>query len=182
MKIWPIEKFKCLIELILNRYDCDIFLIGGKADFEYNNILLNMIANSNNIRNVAGKFSIEETIDLMINSDILIGNDGFPLHLAALCNIPIVGIFSYKNPIGCWDPIIASKMITIRSYATCKECYLEECDNPVCVKYISVNSIIRSIDKILESPSISSIEIQNIGNNLNRDFLQPNFLNKNNII
>lgn len=161
MKIWPSEKYVNLINKIIETYNPDIFLIGGKDDYEYNQTIKNHFLKNDKIQNIAGTLSVKHTIELMLRSEVFIGNDGFPMHLAAIANLPIIGIFTYKNPLGCWDPIIVDKMITVRTDTKCKLCYLAECDNPICILKTSEEIIFNKLQKLL----LSNVPIKEINVN-----------------
>lgn len=151
MKIWSIENYRELIENILKLYDVQILIVGSQEDYLYNEKLKDSFQENENVVNIAGKYNIAETINIFKEVDVLIGNDGFPLHLAALANTPILGIYTYKNPIGCWDPIISDKIVTIRTLVTCKECYKSECGNPVCITNIFVTDVLEQFEYILKN-------------------------------
>ena len=141
MKIWPSEKYIATLKELIKLY---------KDDRDYNQAIIDKLESNVNLENLAGKLSVMETYALFKEIDLFIGNDGFPLHIAGLANTPIVSIFSYKNPLGWWDPVISDKMITIRADVSCKLCYLSTCDNPVCVKEVSVESVIEAIETIIK--------------------------------
>jgi ADP-heptose:LPS heptosyltransferase len=154
MKIWGKDKYIYLISNLLNKYqNVYIYLIGGKEDEEYNKEILDIFLGNGNVVNLAGTLNIKDTLIFLNEVDLFIGNDGFPMHLAAIANVPIIGLFTYKNPIGCWDPIIASKMITIRANVSCKECLLEHCHNPVCLTKVNVNEVMDSVEQLFNTNS-----------------------------
>jgi heptosyltransferase-2 len=152
MKIWGKQKYIDLIQTLLGKYDnVSIYLIGGKEDEEYNKGIIDIFSGNASIVNIAGKLDIVSTLAFLHGTDLFIGNDGFPMHLAAIANVPIIGLFTYKNPIGCWDPIITNKMITIRVNVSCKECFLADCNNPVCLTKITVNDVMNGVEQLLNS-------------------------------
>jgi hypothetical protein len=151
MKIWPRENYIDLIKRILERYKCSIFLVGGKEDVEYNETITREFS-ENEVKNVAGSLSVRETILFLSRASALIGNDGAPLHMAALANTPIVGLFSYKAPVGMWDPLIVDRLATLRMDVDCKDCGKVYCEDPKCIKAISIAHV---LDKLVELISSS---------------------------
>lgn len=149
MKIWPSEKYVATLKVLISIYNPTLLFIGAKDDWNYNQAVIDKLDNIANVENLAGKLTVTETYALFKEIDLFIGNDGFPLHIAGLANTPIVSIFSYKNPLGWWDPVISDKMITIRANTSCKLCYLSTCDNPVCVKEVTVESVIEAIETLI---------------------------------
>ena len=52
-----------------------------------------------NVLNLVGKLNYVNMIGIASECQIAVGNDTGPLHLAALCGIPTVGIFDYIQPV-----------------------------------------------------------------------------------
>lgn len=173
MKIWSKEKYIDLIHNLLKQYKVKIYLVGSKEDREYNEKILDLFSNINDdIINLAGTLDIKNTLAFFKEIDLFIGNDGFPMHLAAMANSPIIGLFTYKNPLGCWDPIISNKMITIRTDVSCKLCYLSECKNPVCITETKVENVLEAIDTILKDKNyIHEIKVILPNRTLNKNIL-----------
>ncbi len=149
MKIWPIDNYTKVINEIANKFDADFFLIGASEDFVYNELLLNNISKQINVVNLAGKLDIPSSISFLSNIDLLISNDGAPIHMAALVDISIVGLYTSKEPPGTWDPVLSSNYIVIRTDVMCKNCFKENCINPICLHYISPSVVINACEDLL---------------------------------
>ena len=170
MKIWGKENYIVLLNKIIDIHNPTIYFIGGSEDKAYNDSIIIQLENSYKVINLAGKSSVADTLGCLRRTDLFIGNDGFPMHLAAIANIPIVAIFSYKNPLGCWDPIISDRIITIRTDVSCKLCYLSECENPVCVTQTKVKDVFDSVETILSTKNnIHEIKVIFPNKILNKD-------------
>lgn len=150
MKIWPLKNYVDLIRELLSLYDPVIYLVGAKEDRGYNQTLMDGI-DSSQMFNLAGELSIRESMLFLTKMDIMIGNDGAPLHMAALAKTPIVGLYTYKAPVGMWDPMLTDSMITLRKDVECRECYKEECADPHCLTYISVENVLCEVKRSLEA-------------------------------
>lgn len=151
MKIWPQRNFLSLITSLHDEFEVDFFLVGGKEDEQYNRDIINQLSGTVSIQNLAGKYDIRDTINFLSGMDLLIGNDGAPLHFGALVNTPLIGLYTYKEPIGSWDPILSDAFITYRVDVSCKHCFKEHCPNPVCLKYISEKSVIEAAVELLKN-------------------------------
>ncbi len=150
MKIWPIKNYIKVLESLFNKYNAEFFLIGSSEDYHYNQLLLNNLNKEINIRNIAGELDISKTISFLSNVDLLLTNDGAPVHMASLVNTPIVGLYTYKEPIGSWDPILSKKYIIIRTEVLCKNCFNDNCINPICLQYIPASIVINACEDILD--------------------------------
>lgn len=150
MKIWDQNNFTQVILALDKKYKPSFILIGSKDDFQYNETLISKLPNDINISNIAGSISIRETLTLLSDINLLITNDGAPVHFASLLNLPTVAIYTYKEPIGAWDPFLSSQYIAIRTDVECKHCYKEFCSNPVCIKSIGIVEVLDSCIELLE--------------------------------
>ncbi len=61
-----------------------------------------------------GATSIRESIMLYGALDLVVGNDGAPIHLAALGGAPSLSVFCTKEVPGIWEPILAPASRSIR--------------------------------------------------------------------
>jgi ADP-heptose:LPS heptosyltransferase len=150
MKIWPIENFIKVIDSIAKIYNIDFYLIGSSEDYEYNQTLINNLSKDIKIQNLAGKLDIANTINFLSSVDLLLSNDGAPVHMGSLVNTPIVGLYTYKEPIGSWDPILSKKYVVIKTDVLCKNCFKDICINPICIKYIPASTVLKACQDLLE--------------------------------
>lgn len=149
MKIWTKENFYNIIIFLKKNYNAHIYLIGDIHDLSYNQNFIDKYK-LKDIDNIAGKLSIRETFLFLDNIDLLISNDGAPVHIAAYTKCSILGLYTYKEPLGTWGPYISKRYITIRKNVLCKECYLSECKHPICLIDIKPNEIEYAISLLLE--------------------------------
>lgn len=161
MKIWPKIRYESLIRELHARYAPVFYLIGSKDDETYNQSIIDSLQEVT-IFNIAGSLSVREMIFFLSKMDIVIGNDGAPLHMAALANAPIVGIYTYKAPLGMWDPVVSKRMTTIRKDIVCRECYRKECNDPDCIRSISVEDVMREVDSIFKTADNTFVTIKAI--------------------
>ena len=112
-KTWPIDNF---IELLIKfrknkKFSKSIFIIIGAIDEKKMKKLIN---NKNiNLLDLVGKIDLIEMYYLMQKSNLFIGNDSGLMHLAALADVPTVGLFG-PSDIRKYSPI-GSKTLAIKS-------------------------------------------------------------------
>jgi len=100
---WGLENWTKLLQLIFNKKERAIInIIGSVWDLEIANYLKKIQPNS--INNYCNKLSILESVEIIANSNVYIGHDSGPMHLATLTDTPIVVLFSHKNKPGIWYP------------------------------------------------------------------------------
>ena len=94
-KRYPKEYFSELIKSLAAKNE-KVVLIGSEND----NLLCNEIANNlnDNVKNLAGEFSVTETIQLLRNAKLLITNDSAPTHMGMCADIPVLTIYCSTVP------------------------------------------------------------------------------------
>ena len=88
----PLHKLKELCSLI----NFPIVLLGGKDDAEVGNEIA--LIDSIKIYNACGKFSLNESADLMRKSTLVVTHDTGLMHIAAALNKPIISIWGNTVP------------------------------------------------------------------------------------
>ena len=143
IKKWPIESFSNIVQDIFNKTNYQILLVGAKGDFDYNEDLKEQLPNyySSRVINIAGKFAVDQFIELSKKAVFFIGNDGGPMHMAALGGTPVLALFSYKEEDGLWDPLIAQQYVTFHADVACKVCNKLICQNNLCLKNINTDTV-----------------------------------------
>jgi heptosyltransferase II len=100
--------------------------------------------------NRIGQTTIEQLIDELRECRLLLTNDTGTMHLAALLNVPIVGIFGSTEP-GLTGPL-GNGHIILRHHVECSPCFLREC--PIdfrCMKAVSVQEVTDAVLSILRA-------------------------------
>ena len=92
-KNWPLEKFKELFT-ILDKKNIVFLLLGTKEEYRETN---QYIKNCENIINLMSKLSLFETYEIIKRSDIFLGLDSGPLHMAKYTDTPLIAIFGNEN-------------------------------------------------------------------------------------
>ena len=90
-KRWPVEKYMKLAEDLNKNKPCKFYLAGGKNDEE----LFKKFSNSSIVNNCISfkNLSILDTLPIIKNCDLYIGNDTGWLHIASALNRKCVAIF-----------------------------------------------------------------------------------------
>jgi len=153
MKIWATKEFFTAIEYLKKAYNADIYLIGGEEDYEYNQHVISCFK-LENVINIAGKFSLRETFIFFNQLNLLVSNDGAPIHIAAYTKCPILGIYTFKEELGTWEPYVSNNYIVHRKNVSCKHCHLENCNMPICIQGIRFEHIKNSLEILLSNQNI----------------------------
>ena len=123
-KRWKTQKFALLSNLLIDKFNAKIVLIGGKKDIKLCNFIENHIHSTSNSQtpklpnslNLAGKLSLRQSATVIKHCDLFIGNASGPTYIASALGTPVVGIFGPDNPknfgpLGKNVQVVTSKLI-----------------------------------------------------------------------
>ncbi len=153
-KKWPAYKFVKLINLIYEKYHIPVILIGTKKEKEYITLNIESKLNQLAVINLAGKTTLEELMNLIKNSDLLITNDSGPMHIAAAFDINIISFFGPTTKELGFFPY-SKKALVLEKNLPCRPCSLhgsERCprNHFLCMKLIKVDEVLKTVEKILK--------------------------------
>src|SRR3989344_946400 len=92
-KNWPLSNFIRLFR-DFEKEKIIFILLGTTKEKEITNLYL---GNCKNILNLMGKLSLIETYELIKQSDLFLGLDSGPLHIAKFTDTPLIAIFGNEN-------------------------------------------------------------------------------------
>jgi heptosyltransferase-2 len=154
---WPLNKYIELARRINETLKLKIVFIGGRGE-EF--IIPEELGNdsSGNFMNLIGQTSLSQLATLMKNAALFIGNDSFPLFLAAAVGTKTVGIYgptdsNLINPFG-------ENYLAIQSKVKCSPCYNPTeglkgkayvCQKNECLQDISVVEVFESVISKLQA-------------------------------
>lgn len=142
---YPMEKFRDLLKLTLEKINADIIITGSKKEYE----LCQFVKGESRAINFAGKLNLKELISLISLSYIFISNSTGPIHIAAALNKYTIGF--YPNTLPCspkrWGPY-SSKAKVFTPNGDCEKCKMEQCSSLECMSTIEVTTVFAEIEKI----------------------------------
>lgn len=148
---WCIPYWSELAKKLFEKYDTEIFIIGGNEDKENANKLLEL---EPRLKNFAGKTTLMETAALLSISNLMISGDTGPLHIASASGIKCLGLYgccsvSRSGPYG-------ENHKTISSQLSCAPCDKRKCrftnkkeDDTPCMREIKPQKVLDLVDIIL---------------------------------
>ncbi len=147
-KRWPIDYFKELADLLIQKLNCRIVLLGSVEDAA----LVQDFGKENQDRiiNLIGKTSLLDLISLVKRLDVLVTGDTAPLHVAAAMQRKIVALFGPTDPKRHMPP--TNRALVFVHHLPCQPCYEGDCkieDKLACMKKISVQEIFQAVRKHL---------------------------------
>jgi ADP-heptose:LPS heptosyltransferase len=92
--------------------------------------------------------TLTQLAEAIRRSDIYIGNDTAPMHLAAFLGTPVIALFGPTDPIEN-APYGKRESIIVRKDVGCNPCRNRECRNLICMDAIEVDDVLEAVDRIL---------------------------------
>ncbi|MDD3051282.1 MAG: glycosyltransferase family 9 protein [Candidatus Cloacimonetes bacterium] len=151
-KVWEVEKFREVIELILEQTNHKVFLFGGYSEITLNSYFSNL--QSEKFVNLIGKSKLADLSSLISRVDLFITNDTGPMHIAAALKKKIINLS--LGPVSMWEtsPYVKGAVI-IQADISCHPCkFSHVCHHQDCHKLITTEALYETIRYVLgEGPS-----------------------------
>ncbi len=141
----PVNKFAELVKK-LDDDNFQIILTGSKNEIE----LCEKVKSSGRVKNLAGKFNLDELTALISRSAMFISNSTGPIHIAAALGKYTVGF--YPKIVSCsqerWGPYTNKKLV-YEPQIDCKNCTREQCEKLNCMDSIDISKVYSDIKNVL---------------------------------
>ncbi len=136
---WPPENFRRIGTRIIERHPCEIIVVGGKAEFEMGEKLVEAWGGG---INAAGTFSVRLSAALLSRCSLHIGLDTGTTHLAAAAGTRCFTIYSGRNNQQAWYPLGGGHSV-IYHPVVCSPCRLFTCTVPghPCMEKIGIELV-----------------------------------------
>ncbi|MFQ5450289.1 MAG: lipopolysaccharide heptosyltransferase II [Nitrospinaceae bacterium] len=153
---WHAERYGILCQKLAKEYRVKFILLGSKAD----TALLENIRKfcPPDTAHILSGLHLRDIAALLETSRLFIGNDSGMIHLAAMMNSPVVGIFGPGSP-GTSGPFIdpeRQEMVT-KNYpcSPCRQRFFRDCkpsphNKPYCLEDIGVKDVSEAVGRILQ--------------------------------
>lgn len=145
-KNWPLEHIAKLCEELSKR-QMRAVITGTEKDLPQVNTLINNLKNIK-IINACGKTTINQLACLIRKCAVFISPDSAPLHVAASQNVPFIALFGPTDPRRHLARI--ENCAVIRKDSSCRPCYKSNCKINKCMKLISPEEVLETIDRLLK--------------------------------
>ncbi|MDA8423629.1 MAG: lipopolysaccharide heptosyltransferase II [Nitrospiraceae bacterium] len=151
---WPFENFAELAGRISRETGLRPVILGGPGDIQEFDKVRHLFGNG--IIDLVGKCNLRETIALLRQCALFVGNDSGIMHLAAAAGTPLVALFGPQSPVkfGPWSDC-AKVIYQGLPCSPCRQKFFSECEpsprgRPACMEAISVEEVFQESVKISE--------------------------------
>jgi ADP-heptose:LPS heptosyltransferase len=160
-KRWTTSGYRELVEQVIYNTDYKIVFVGSSGEQKIVDEILHDIDNKylENIVQLNGKTNLNELINILRNSSLVIGNDNGVLHIASACNVNLIGLFGstdYKitGPVGNCVEIIDNRIDCAPCYA--KDGNIKGCEDNVCMQDIRSVQVYNKFERILNNETTTT--------------------------
>lgn len=152
-KRWPVESFVELTQKLLEKTTLNFVLLAGPSDTFCD--AFNVIK-SERFYNLQGKTSLKESMSVLEQSILCVGNDSGMNHIAEAYGVPCVTLFGPTDPLFGFAPHGTSSTYLSKEL-WCKPCSTtgkKKCfrDRHYCMEMITVNEVVDAVLKVAVTP------------------------------
>jgi ADP-heptose:LPS heptosyltransferase len=164
--MWSEKKFAGIADRLIEEQDATVLLCGTKEETELVSSVVSAMRESGRregaVRNLAGRTpGVAALAAVFSRSDLVIGNDSGPLHLAAATGVPSIAI--YGSTSADFTGIRGEKAVNVWERYDCSPCFKRECpkeDYMACMDAVPVARIYNEAGALLGfvEPEFAHIE------------------------
>jgi ADP-heptose:LPS heptosyltransferase len=155
-RMWPLDRYVALIRRLRGQLQATVLILGSQAERPLGDRLMARLHDPA-VCCAVGRTSIGEMAALIRLSQVFIGNDSGPLHIALALGTPSVGIFATTLP----EQVLSApgKCVAIRGAAPGVRYYTHQHDfaytgeHLAALGRISVDAVMQAVQEALGSPS-----------------------------
>ncbi|KPK42639.1 MAG: hypothetical protein AMJ78_01840 [Omnitrophica WOR_2 bacterium SM23_29] len=151
IKHWKREKFAQAADQLIEKYHAKIIILGDETESD---ICDGVRKSMRNIPVMAcGLTTLLQFAALMGMCNLVIANDGGPLHVAVVMGAKTVGIFGPVDEKVYGQYPSSEKHKVVKSNLKCQPCYkyfkLKDCDTRRCLDEVAVEDVLKAAEEVL---------------------------------
>jgi heptosyltransferase I len=145
-KFWAVDAWPQLADLLIEQAGAAVVFSGSPADVPYISMIRDRMRNEPLI--AAGKLVLSEAVALIEASDVYVGVDSGPMHIAAFAGTSIVALFGPTDPakVGPYGP---GHSVIRRPELDCLACRKRSCSNRQCLEGISPRTVFQETVRLM---------------------------------
>jgi asparagine synthase (glutamine-hydrolysing) len=148
-KMWPIERYACVVQRLITQHDIWPVVFGGPEDACIGDRLIREWRRG---YNACGRLSLRESVAAIARSTIYLGNDTATMHMASAMGVPCVALFSAREAPGQWYPYHEPQHV-FRAAVPCEGCKVTTCSEHQnnCMKKIGIEEVYEICSNFIKS-------------------------------
>lgn len=144
LRQWNLDRFAIVADFLVEKRQMEIVFIGTKS--EENDIHLVQNFMKNDSTSFTDGFSLAQLSVLMSKTNLFIGNESGPIHIASCFNVPIVGLYGPGVPVVFYP--FSEKNKVFHYVLDCNPCDQIHCVRPdsPCISLIQVSEVLEYLE------------------------------------
>jgi len=156
-KLWSIEGFAEVAEMIRSEFSCDLVFTGSLSDRPVIEEISRLMARPPVI--LAGRTDLKGLAFFLSRCSALVTTDTGPMHIAAAMGCPVVALFGptapwRTGPYGKGNRIVSAKV-------ACSPCFKRHCRHRTCMKDIKSEKVIECVGQVLKEHGVRAVSMDN---------------------
>ena len=151
-KHWPALKFAQVADRLAAELKAKIIILGDESERKIADVIMHVMRNKP--IDLTGKTSLEILPAVIKNCNLLITNDGGPMHMAVALGVKTVSIFGPVSELVYGPFPYSNKHVVLKWDMSCRPCYnnfrLPGCDKDrECLRSVSVDAVFEAASRLL---------------------------------
>lgn len=151
-KHWPALKFAQAADRLAAELKAKILILGDESEAKISDVIVHVMRNKP--IDLAGKTSLDILPAVIKNCNLLITNDGGPMHMAVALGVRTVSVFGPVSELVYGPFPFKNNHVVLKWDMSCRPCYnnfrLPGCDKDrECLRSISVDAVFEASQKLL---------------------------------
>ena len=149
-KQWPPEYYTQLIRRLVDD-GLQVWLFGSQRDRGVAASIAELALRP--VRNLCGLTGLDDAVDLIAQTRMVVTNDSGLMHVAAAVGRPLVAIYGFSTP--AYTPPLSDQARVMYLGLECSPCFERVCPlgHTRCLKDLSVDRIYREVGMLLDMPT-----------------------------
>ena len=152
IKHWPAPKFAQVADKLIEKFGAKVVILGDESERKIAEVIVHGMANKP--IDLVGKTGLKVLPAVIKNCNLLITNDGGPMHMAVALGTKSVSVFGPVSEVAYGPYPPSEEHVVLKWDIECRPCYknfrLEVCDkNKECLRQVSVDAVFAAAVKLL---------------------------------
>ncbi len=145
-KFWTVEGWAALADLLIERSKASVVFAGSPADVPYIEEITSRMDRKALV--AAGKLNLAEAAALIEKSDVYVGVDSGPMHIAAFVGTPVVALFGPTEPAKVGPYGLGHKIVYLNDL-DCIGCRKRRCRDRKCLEDLKAETVFEETVQLL---------------------------------
>ncbi|MCX5694168.1 MAG: lipopolysaccharide heptosyltransferase II [Candidatus Omnitrophica bacterium] len=152
VKHWPALKFAQVADKLMVKFGAKVIILGDESERKIAEVVLHAMCDKP--IDLVGKIGLDILPAVIKNCNLLITNDGGPMHMAVALGVKTVAVFGPVSEVVYGPYPVSSQHAVLKTDLDCRPCYknfrLMACDrDKECLKQVSVDAVFDEAVRLL---------------------------------